>query len=324
MVWRVTFDVSIRGLGSEKMIFEQDEIVVGRTPNMADMVFSRDNVSRRHCKFQVRDDGTVWIIDLQSSNGTWVNGMQVHEQVFGLEDELFSGDRLVRLAKPAEWVEPEPPAVYELVAHPHSKGTAIERVRVMASQLGGDLVLRYVLEGAIERLEVPGGRLDPERLWEHTCTELFVGGAGTSYVEWNFSPTLQSARFALLRLPGAGRARTWGSARQGREGREHAVADGPWGVCRPDAGADRVLRDHPRRGRDAVLLGARTPVGTAGLPSSRRLGRRAGRGVAMTWRVTLDVRERGLDEGETQVFDQDEIVLGRDARRAPEWVEGTG
>lgn len=95
-------------------------------------------------------------------------------------------------------VEPQSPAEYELVAHPRSEGKAIEKVRVMVSRLGGDLLLRYVLEGAIERLEVPSGRLDPERLWEHTCAELFVGEPeGTAYVEWNFSPTLQSARFAF-------------------------------------------------------------------------------------------------------------------------------
>lgn len=199
MVWRVTFDVRGRGRDEgETMVFEQDEIVVGRTPSTADMAFGRDNLSRWHCKFEVRDDGTVWILDLGSSNGTWVNGMQAREQAFGLEDELFAGDRVVRLAKPAEWVEPTPAETYQLVAHPRSDGTAIDKVRVTVSRLGGDLVLKYVFEGAIERLEIPSGRLDPERLWEHTCAELFVGEtASRAYVEWNFSPTLQSARFAF-------------------------------------------------------------------------------------------------------------------------------
>lgn len=199
MVWRVTFDVRWRGQDEgETMVFEQDEIFVGRTPSLADMIFVRDNLSGQHCKFEVRDDGTVWIIDLGSTNGTWVNGAQAREQVFGLVDELFAGDRMVRLAKPAEWVEPEPAAEYELLAHPRSEGVAIERVRVLVSRLGGDLELQYVLEGAIERLEVPHGHLEPDRLWEHTCAELFVGGTeGTAYVEWNFSPTLQSARFAF-------------------------------------------------------------------------------------------------------------------------------
>ena len=198
MVWRVTFDVRERERGEgETVVFEQDEIIVGRTPARADMIFDHANLSRQHCRFEVRDDGTVWIVDLGSSNGTWVNGMQARAQEFGLADELFAGDRVVRLAKPAQWVEPPPPVEYELIAHPRSEATAIEKVRVLVSRLGDHLELRYVFEGAIERLEVPRGRLDHERLWEHTCAELFVGGADATYVEWNFSPTLQSARFAF-------------------------------------------------------------------------------------------------------------------------------
>ena len=42
----------------------------------------------------------------------------------------------------------------------------------------------------------PTDRLDPERLWEHTCCELFVADASQpSYEEWNFSPTGQHAHF---------------------------------------------------------------------------------------------------------------------------------
>jgi hypothetical protein len=45
-------------------------------------------------------------------------------------------------------------------------------------------------------VRVPSGPLDPERLWQHTCCELFVE-VGEGYEEWNVSPTGQVTRFAF-------------------------------------------------------------------------------------------------------------------------------
>jgi hypothetical protein len=42
----------------------------------------------------------------------------------------------------------------------------------------------------------PAEPLDSQRLWEHTCCELFVAREESSaYAEWNFSPTGQHAYF---------------------------------------------------------------------------------------------------------------------------------
>lgn len=60
------------------------------------------------------------------------------------------------------------------------------------------IAIRYRLVGDIRALRVPGRDrlLDPERLWEHTCFEMFVASPDSdAYVEWNFSPTGQCARF---------------------------------------------------------------------------------------------------------------------------------
>lgn len=61
-----------------------------------------------------------------------------------------------------------------------------------------ELVANFRIHGDLEALRVPreGSRLDPERLWEHTCCELSMAPPnGEGYVEWNFSPTGQVARF---------------------------------------------------------------------------------------------------------------------------------
>jgi hypothetical protein len=56
-------------------------------------------------------------------------------------------------------------------------------------------VVRWRIVGEVR---VPEARLDPERLWEHTCCELFVAlGQGEAYEEWNVSPTGQVTRFAF-------------------------------------------------------------------------------------------------------------------------------
>jgi hypothetical protein len=60
------------------------------------------------------------------------------------------------------------------------------------------IVVCYRIIGDVEGVRVPGPgtQLEPERLWEHTCCEMFVASSvSDAYVEWNFSPTGQIARF---------------------------------------------------------------------------------------------------------------------------------
>ena len=60
------------------------------------------------------------------------------------------------------------------------------------------LVIRYRLDGDLAALRVPDPAtpLPPERLWAHTCFELFVAQAGVAgYREFNFSPNGQWMRF---------------------------------------------------------------------------------------------------------------------------------
>ena len=74
-------------------------------------------------------------------------------------------------------------------------GPSVERVvaKISCGPVGHRLEVRF--EGRLEHLSLPDHALDPSRLWEHTCAELFVAGADTTYAEWNFSPTGQSTRF---------------------------------------------------------------------------------------------------------------------------------
>ncbi|HOO26922.1 MAG TPA: FHA domain-containing protein [Lachnospiraceae bacterium] len=66
-----------------------DRLVLGRSLNMCDLVIDYDDsVSGRHCEICMRESG--WFVrDLQSSNGTLVNGQKVYQEL-----ELHSGDVL--------------------------------------------------------------------------------------------------------------------------------------------------------------------------------------------------------------------------------------
>jgi hypothetical protein len=60
--------------------------VVGRGEDN-DLVLADTGVSRRHAELLTSAEGTL-VRDLGSTNGTWVNGVRVHEQT------LYDGDRL--------------------------------------------------------------------------------------------------------------------------------------------------------------------------------------------------------------------------------------
>jgi hypothetical protein len=83
--------------------------------------------------------------------------------------------------------------------HPQTPCGLIDEVTAEIGLRSGDvLVVSWRIVGNLEGLRIPdsGERLDPERLWEHTCCEVFERPAGgEAYVEWNFSPTGQIARF---------------------------------------------------------------------------------------------------------------------------------
>jgi pSer/pThr/pTyr-binding forkhead associated (FHA) protein len=53
---------------------------IGRT-GAADYCLDAPLVSRVHCRLEVAMDGTVEVVDLDSTNGTWVNGEKVQRAV---------------------------------------------------------------------------------------------------------------------------------------------------------------------------------------------------------------------------------------------------
>ncbi|PYQ38210.1 MAG: sigma-54-dependent Fis family transcriptional regulator [Acidobacteria bacterium] len=69
----------------------QEEASIGRDPNNA-VAISDPSVSRKHCLLRREADGRFQIADLESRNGTVVNGVTVKEQWLRHGDEIATGD----------------------------------------------------------------------------------------------------------------------------------------------------------------------------------------------------------------------------------------
>ena len=88
-----------------------------------------------------------------------------------------------------------------LLCHPATMAPMVRRIEAQAAlRADGGLALGYRLWGDIARLRLPQSP-SPERsdsLWQHTCFEAFIGGAGDqAYREFNFSPSGQWAAYAF-------------------------------------------------------------------------------------------------------------------------------
>lgn len=90
----------------------------------------------------------------------------------------------------------------ELLAHLETPCAHVRAFHGSVTRAAGALAVRYRIEGAIERLLIPDPQAPTpgERLWAHTCCELFFALEGAqAYREFNFSPSGQWAAYAFQR-----------------------------------------------------------------------------------------------------------------------------
>lgn len=76
---------------STVQVLEQPQIVIGREDG--DVVTRDPETSRQHALLDIHGDGTVWISDLQSTNGTFVSGERIIEPTqLGSHQEFTCGN----------------------------------------------------------------------------------------------------------------------------------------------------------------------------------------------------------------------------------------
>lgn len=79
-----------------------------------------------------------------------------------------------------------------LVHHPETPARHVDRIEARVLKKDGELKVVYVLVGELSQLRIPSPAVPSrrERLWEHTCFELFIGAKNDAeYYEFNFSPS---------------------------------------------------------------------------------------------------------------------------------------
>jgi hypothetical protein len=95
-----------------------------------------------------------------------------------------------------------------LIRHPETRSDAVRGVRArIARTADGILAVHYSLEGDLDHLRVPPPRTPriAERLWQHTCCEIFVASRGSpGYHEFNFGPSGEWAAYAFARYRSGG------------------------------------------------------------------------------------------------------------------------
>jgi hypothetical protein len=93
--------------------------------------------------------------------------------------------------------------VIDLVPHPQTPCAAVRGIQAGVERAPqGLLAVRYRIECDLARVRIPAPRARRigERLWQHTCCEIFVARAGAAaYHEFNFSPSGEWAAYGFDR-----------------------------------------------------------------------------------------------------------------------------
>jgi pilus assembly protein CpaF len=85
-----------KGGGTEQIEFEKNEITIGRLAGN-DIVLAKGNVSKYHSKI-VSKDGKLIVLDMKSTNGTFVNGKKIGApQVLKPTDKVYIGDYIINV-----------------------------------------------------------------------------------------------------------------------------------------------------------------------------------------------------------------------------------
>jgi len=162
--------------GGEFPLPNNKEIVVGRSSEL-DMVLVEDMVSRRHAKLTVTGD-QIFIQDLGSTNGTFVNGEKIKRARLTEGDRILIGTSIIKLVAADGANASEAKAKLEDVA----QGRRTSQVRTMsgsiaeiplpdllqlfsASKKTGTLVIRT--EHDVGKIYIDGGRVQFAVVNEH-------------------------------------------------------------------------------------------------------------------------------------------------------------
>ena len=117
--------ISGKALGT--MIAVEDELVIGRHADGAGRLSDDEEISRQHARVSREVTGDYAVEDLGSSNGTFVNGLQIRSaRLLAVGDSIETGATtlVVREIERPQPLAPAPPVADARDAHPADKSDA--------------------------------------------------------------------------------------------------------------------------------------------------------------------------------------------------------
>lgn len=89
---KITFESDVYHVEVKK-----DPFVIGRS-RAASLKINDDSLTKKHCSISIKDNGEVIVSDLNSTNGTYINGKRIEQAVvIKLEDQVCAGDVEIKL-----------------------------------------------------------------------------------------------------------------------------------------------------------------------------------------------------------------------------------
>jgi len=105
-----TVVITEKGGAQRRMDFDKTEVTIGRVQGN-DIILPKGNVSKRHSRIVLKDNRFI-VVDLKSTNGTYVNGRKITSPlVVKPGDKIYIGDFIMTLEESAQaaFEEPAPP-----------------------------------------------------------------------------------------------------------------------------------------------------------------------------------------------------------------------
>ncbi len=91
-----TVVITEKGGSQKRLSFEESEVTIGRVPGN-DIVLPKGNVSKRHSRIVLKDNRFI-VVDLKSTNGTYVNGRKITSPLVVRDgDKIYIGDFIITL-----------------------------------------------------------------------------------------------------------------------------------------------------------------------------------------------------------------------------------
>src|SRR3954462_1129458 len=121
-----------KGGATRRLDFESEEITIGRVDEN-DICLPRGNISKKHTRI-VCKDGKVIVLDLKSTNGTYVNGKKLAgPQVIRPSDKVYIGDFILNVEPPDHADEDAADAGFDVAAAAPANGGGLEPAEQIAN-----------------------------------------------------------------------------------------------------------------------------------------------------------------------------------------------